>query len=153
MFSKRCRCEIQRRKSEWYTCSLCCPDALLLHHTATFQVELLLAGDVEPSPGDSEGNNSRRNSQPNGNNFNTRNIILHINSRSLIRLREEGGYPLSIPLYKPRRYVQPRRVRFLGPFGRPRTAINFAHFGLESGMVFEELRECMNVFIGSIPNE
>ena len=76
---------------------VCCPDALLLHHTATFQVELLLAGDVEPNPGDSEGNNSRRNSQPNGNNFNTRNIILHINSRSLIRLREGGGTPLVFP--------------------------------------------------------
>ena len=108
---------------------------------------------MEPNPGASEGNNSRRNSQLNGNNFNTRNIILHINSRSLIRLRGGGGYSLSIPLYKPHRYVQPQWVRFLGPFGRPRTAINFAHFGLESGMVFEELQECMNVFIGSIPNE
>ena len=28
-----------------------------------------------------------------------------------------------------------------------------AHFGLESGMVFRELWECMNVFIVSIPNE
>ena len=26
-------------------------------------------------------------------------------------------------------------------------------FGLESGMVFGKLRECMNVFIVSIPNE
>ena len=26
-------------------------------------------------------------------------------------------------------------------------------FGLESGMVFGKLRECMNVFITSIPNE
>ena len=35
--------------------------------------------------------------------------------------------------------------------------IHFAHFGLESGMVClrnrKELRECMNVFIVSIPNE
>ena len=29
---------------------------------------------------------------------------------------------------------------------------NFACFGLESVMVFGELRECMNVFIISIPN-
>ena len=49
--------------------------------------------------------------------------------------------------------MQHQRVRFLGPFGRPRTAIDFAHFGVESGMVFEELREFMSVFIGSIPNE
>ena len=89
------------------------------NHTANFQVELLLAGDVEPNPSDSEGNNSLRNSQPNGNNFNSRNIILG----------------------------------FLGLFGRPRTAINYVHFGLESGMVFEELRERMNVAIASIPNE
>ena len=30
---------------------------------------------------------------------------------------------------------------------------NFAHFGLELGMVSRELRECMEVFIVSIPNE
>ena len=28
-----------------------------------------------------------------------------------------------------------------------------AHFGLESGIVFEELQECMNVFIVLILNE
>ena len=33
------------------------------------------------------------------------------------------------------------------------TGIDFAHFGLESGMVFEGTTECMNVFIVSIPNE
>ena len=31
--------------------------------------------------------------------------------------------------------------------------IDFAHFGLESGMVFERTTECMNVFIVSIPNK
>ena len=31
--------------------------------------------------------------------------------------------------------------------------IQFAHFGLESGMVFEGTTECMNVFIVSILNE
>ena len=40
--------------------------------------------------------------------------------------------------------------RFLRRFGL-KTGINFAHFGLESGMVFEETTECMNVFIVSIP--
>ena len=29
---------------------------------------------------------------------------------------------------------------------------HFAHFGLQSGMVFEGTTECMNVFIVSIPN-
>ena len=41
------------------------------------------------------------------------------------------------------------RVGFLGRFGL-RTGIHFAHFGLESGVVFEELRECMKVFIVSL---
>ena len=49
------------------------------------------------------------------------------------------------PLYKPFRYV-PRR------FGL-KTGIDFAHFGLESGMVFGGTTECMNVFIVSVPNE
>ena len=30
---------------------------------------------------------------------------------------------------------------------------HFAHFGLQSGMVFEGTTECMIVFIVSIPNE
>ena len=34
-----------------------------------------------------------------------------------------------------------------------KTSTHFAHFGLESGMVFKELWECMNVFVVSIPNE
>ena len=55
-------------------------------------------------------------------------------------------------LYKPYRYVPPHRVGFLPRFG-VKTDIHFAHFGLESGMVSRELRECMNVFIVSIPNE
>ena len=39
-----------------------------------------------------------------------------------------------IPLYKLYRYVPPHRVGFLCRFGL-KTGINFAHFGLESGMV------------------
>ena len=39
-------------------------------------------------------------------------------------------------LYKPYRYVPPHRVGFLRRFGL-KTGIHFAHFGLESGMVFE----------------
>ena len=46
----------------------------------------------------------------------------------------------------------PFRVGFLRGFGL-KTGIHFAHFGLESGMVFEGTTECMNVFIVSIPNE
>ena len=34
-----------------------------------------------------------------------------------------------------------------------KTGKHLAHFGLESGMVFEGTTECMNVFIVSIPNE
>ena len=44
-----------------------------------------------------------------------------------------GGTTL---LYKPYRYVPPQWVGFLRRFGL-KTGIRFAHFGLESGMVFE----------------
>ena len=40
------------------------------------------------------------------------------------------------PLYKLYRYVPPHRVGFLRRFGL-KTGIHSAHFGLESGMVFE----------------
>ena len=57
-------------------------------------------------------------------------------------------------LYKPYRYVQPHRVGFLGRFDLKTGLIHFAHFGLESGMVFEGAqRECMNVFAVSILNK
>ena len=39
------------------------------------------------------------------------------------------------PLQKPNRYVPPQRVGFLGLFGL-KTCIHFAHYGLESGMVY-----------------
>ena len=44
------------------------------------------------------------------------------------------------PLYKPYRYVPAHRVGFLRRIGL-KTGIHFAHFGLESGMVFEETTE------------
>ena len=56
------------------------------------------------------------------------------------------------PLNKPYSYVLPHRVGFLCRFGL-KTGTHFAHFGLESGMVFEGTTECMNIFIVSIPNE
>ena len=56
------------------------------------------------------------------------------------------------PLYKPYRYVPTQRVRFLVLFGL-KTGIHFAHFGLESGMVFERTTGVYDVFIVSIPNE
>ena len=42
----------------------------------------------------------------------------------------------SNPFYKPYKYVLPQRLGFLRRFGL-KTGIDFAHFGLESGMVFE----------------
>ena len=39
-------------------------------------------------------------------------------------------------LYKPYRYVPPKRVGFLHRFGL-KIGLDFAHFGLESGMVYE----------------
>ena len=44
--------------------------------------------------------------------------------------------PWGTPLYKLYRYVSPDRVGFLRRFGL-KTGKHFAHFGLESGMVFE----------------
>ena len=41
------------------------------------------------------------------------------------------------PFHKPYRYVLPQRVWFLRRYGL-KTGIDLAHFGLESGMVFEE---------------
>ena len=40
------------------------------------------------------------------------------------------------PLYKLYRYVPPHQVRFFRRFGL-KMGVNFAHFGLELGMVFE----------------
>ena len=40
------------------------------------------------------------------------------------------------PLYKPYRYMPPQRVWFLCRFG-PKTGMGFAHFGMESGVVFK----------------
>ena len=65
---------------------------------------------------------------------------------------EGGGRGAGTPLYKLYRYVLPHRVWFLRRFGL-KTGKNFGHFGLESGWFLRELRECMNVFIVSIPNE
>ena len=48
--------------------------------------------------------------------------------------REGGGVT---PLCKPYRYVPPHRVGFLRRFGLKTGLIHFAHFGLESGRVFE----------------
>ena len=41
-----------------------------------------------------------------------------------------------VPLYKPYRDIPPQRVGFL-PRLSLKTGIDFAHFGLESGKVFE----------------
>ena len=54
-------------------------------------------------------------------------------SYSGIRIRKNLW---STPLYKLYRYVPPHRVGFLRRFGL-KTGIHFAHFGLESGTVFE----------------
>ena len=61
-----------------------------------------------------------------------------------------GGTPLN----KPYKYVPPNRVGFLRLLGL-KTGIDFAHFGLQSGMVFEGTMGVynMNVFIVSILGE
>ena len=62
-------------------------------------------------------------------------------------LKTRGELP-----YKTCRYVPTQRQWFLGLFGL-KTGIHFAHFGLESAMVFVGIRERINVFMVSIPNE
>ena len=52
-----------------------------------------------------------------------------------------------LPYIRYIRMSRPHRVGFL----RRKTGIHFAHFGLESGWVFEGTTECMNGFIVSIP--
>ena len=69
-------------------------------------------------------------------------------SKTVTNPRGGGG----TSLYKLYRYVPPNRVEFLRRFGL-KTGILFAHFGLESGMVFEGTTECMNVFLVSIPDQ
>ena len=72
-------------------------------------------------------------------------LCIHFLRRMKINFFPEG-YSLLYRLY---RYVPPHQVGFLRRFGL-KTGIHFAHFGLESGMVFEELRERMKVFIVSL---
>ena len=51
-----------------------------------------------------------------------------------------GGGGVGTPLYLPHRYVLPQWVGFLRRFGL-KTVIDFAYFGLNSGMVFEGMHE------------
>ena len=53
------------------------------------------------------------------------------------------------PLYKPYRYVPPQRVGFLYRFSL-KTDIDFAHFDLESDVVFEGTKEVYERVIVSI---
>ena len=56
-------------------------------------------------------------------------------------------------LQKPYRYVVAQRVGVFAQFWSENGYI-FAHFCLESDMIFEEITtECMNLIVVSIPNE
>ena len=59
--------------------------------------------------------------------------------KSLFISIPSSSTPGGTPLFKPYRYVPPQRVEFSGLFGL-KTDIDFAHFGLESGMVFGNYR-------------
>ena len=54
--------------------------------------------------------------------------------------QSRGAGGATTPLYLPHRYVPPQRVEFLRRFGL-KTAVDFAYFGLNSGMLFEGMRE------------
>ena len=60
-------------------------------------------------------------------------IVVGLRNKDPLRFYPGGG---GCYLYKLYRYVPPRRLGFLRRFGL-KTSIHFAHFGLESGMVFE----------------
>ena len=61
--------------------------------------------------------------------------VFRFNSMKLAILSRPSSRGVT-PLYKPYRCVPTPSVGFLGLFGL-KTGIDFAHFGLESGMVFE----------------
>ena len=61
-------------------------------------------------------------------------IVAGLRNKDPLRVYQGGGGGTT--LYKLYTYVPPRRVGFLRGFGL-KTSIHFAHFGLESGMVFE----------------
>ena len=60
-------------------------------------------------------------------------ISLSMQHQDPVASNSWGGTPLE----KPYRHVLPQRVWFLHSFGLKK-GINLAHFGLESGMAFEE---------------
>ena len=57
-----------------------------------------------------------------------------------------GGRGGVLPYISHTEYVLPYRVGFLRRIGL-KTGIHFAHFNLESGIVFEGTMECMNVLL------
>ena len=63
-----------------------------------------------------------------------------------------GSLPGDTHLHLRYKYVPPQSVWFCAVLVL-KTGIDFTYFGLSSGMVFGEIRECMNVFVVSISNE
>ena len=61
---------------------------------------------------------------------------IELSGRHSISLLTRSSIGVGTPLYKPHRYVPPHTVGFLGLFGL-KTGIHFAHFGPQSGMIFE----------------
>ena len=63
--------------------------------------------------------------------------------------------PGDTPLYKSYGYLPPQRVLIFADVLVLKKGEDSAHFGLESGMVFESIkpRECMKVFIVSVPKK
>ena len=84
--------------------------------------------------------------------FRNQNCNLFQSSYYPPRGRGRGEGLGATPLYKLYRYMPPHRVGFLHRFAL-KTGIHFAHFGVESGMVFEGTTESINLFIVLIPNE
>ena len=82
--------------------------------------------------------------------FNKTIIPLALVGYEMIIANLAGGI---IVKYNPYRYLctAPKSMVF-APFGLKK-GIDFAHFGLESDMVFEgTIQECMNVYVVSIPS-
>ena len=65
---------------------------------------------------------------------------------------EKNSSRASTPLYLPYRYVSPLMVWFLRRFG-PKKGTDFAYFGLNSSMVFEEMHESICRFNSKLMNK
>ena len=79
-------------------------------------------------------------------------LTSHSNSETVVNSTAQHNPPGGAPHYISYIDMCALSGRVFAPFWSE-NGYTPAHFGLESGWFFRELRECMNVLIVSIPNE